>query len=311
MKQETSVFYHNTGVWEMNTQTIGSQYSHFLIHNSWSSLMKLHSLWTGVAVLGAMLIFSTQAFAQLPVRTRSLQLNGATSGYFQQTAPAATTTYSLEWPASTGITAGSSGYLRVTESSGNFTSQWVEISTSLVDGAGAAGQVAYWSDPNTLTGDADFTFDGTNVTVGTSGTGVVIGSDGTVNMGGVVLTPGTTDYTLTFDNATAAGSYYVTPSTNQAGAGTANYIYVSNGDGTGSWVASPTTNLEFGRTAGNGTYTQTITPTSMSATATVLVTWTGLSANIIQVTSQTATSFTVESTAPLDNTGFINWQVNF
>ena len=36
--------------------------------------------------------------------------------------------------------------------------------SSLVDGSGASTQIAYWSDSNTLTGDANFTWDGTTLT---------------------------------------------------------------------------------------------------------------------------------------------------
>ena len=35
-----------------------------------------------------------------------------------------------------------------------------------VDGSGSANQVAYWSDSDTITGDADLTFDGTNLSIG-------------------------------------------------------------------------------------------------------------------------------------------------
>ncbi|MEK9767355.1 MAG: hypothetical protein VW683_00425 [Betaproteobacteria bacterium] len=38
--------------------------------------------------------------------------------------------------------------------------------TSLVDGSGVASRVAYWSDTDTLTSDADLTFDGNDLTVG-------------------------------------------------------------------------------------------------------------------------------------------------
>jgi hypothetical protein len=40
--------------------------------------------------------------------------------------------------------------------------------STLVDGSGAANRVAYWSDADTLTSDADFTFDGTSVGIGTT-----------------------------------------------------------------------------------------------------------------------------------------------
>ena len=55
--------------------------------------------------------------------------------------------------------------------------------TSLIDGAGSSTRVSYFSDANTLTSAAGFTFDGTDLTVGTStfGTDVVVAGDLTVN----------------------------------------------------------------------------------------------------------------------------------
>tara|TARA_B100000497_G_C7693329_1_gene422345 strand:- start:1119 stop:2423 length:1305 start_codon:yes stop_codon:yes gene_type:complete len=55
--------------------------------------------------------------------------------------------------------------------------------TSLIDGAGSSARVSYFSDANTLTSAAGFTFDGTDLTVGTStfGTDVVVAGDLTVN----------------------------------------------------------------------------------------------------------------------------------
>jgi len=56
----------------------------------------------------------------------------------------------------------SSGYLKTDEIDSRV---W---GSSLVDGSGTANRVAYWSDADTLTSDADFFFDGTSVGVGTT-----------------------------------------------------------------------------------------------------------------------------------------------
>ncbi len=308
----------------MNTQQ-KTQHNPF-IHFSWRTSMSLRSLWKGMALVAVLLLIASEAFAQLPVRTQRLELiSPSNAARFSQTftGAAATDIYTLAWPEShTQLTDASSGYLRVTRTGTTLSGTWVEISGSLVDGTGAAGQVAYWSDPNTLTGDAGFTYaGGGTVTIGTGGSGTVNvvgaggvtldGAAGTVEFGNVTLGAGgaVAGTIVNMDAVGSAGTYYITPSDNQAGAGTTNYIYVSNGDGTASWVANPTTNFNYGVTAGNGTYTQSITVTGMPATATVVVSTVGTDANIIQVTAIAAGSFTVQSTAPLD--GSIAWMVNW
>lgn len=54
--------------------------------------------------------------------------------------------------------------------------------SSLVDGSGAATRVTYWTDADTVTSNASFTYDGTNLTVGSStfGTNVSIAGNLTV-----------------------------------------------------------------------------------------------------------------------------------
>lgn len=55
--------------------------------------------------------------------------------------------------------------------------------TTLVDGSGASTRLAYWSDTNSLTSNAGLTFNGTDLTVGSStfGTNVVIAGNLVVN----------------------------------------------------------------------------------------------------------------------------------
>lgn len=82
----------------------------------------------------------------------------------------------------TGLGAGATDVV-VTLSAGNVLEQrtidaraW---GSSLVDGSGAAGRVAYWLDGDTLTSDGDFTFDGSQLALAVQGNtgGVLVGGD--------------------------------------------------------------------------------------------------------------------------------------
>lgn len=73
----------------------------------------------------------------------------------------------------------------VLDSAGNFVNDEIDPrvwGTTLIDGAGASTRVAYFSDADTLTSGAGFTYDGTLLTVGTStfGTNVTVAGDLTV-----------------------------------------------------------------------------------------------------------------------------------
>ena len=63
--------------------------------------------------------------------------------------------------------------------------------TSLVDGTGTATQLAYWSDSNTITGDAGLTYNGTTdvLTVGTSTFGTVTNIASTLSASAVIYAP--------------------------------------------------------------------------------------------------------------------------
>lgn len=85
----------------------------------------------------------------------------------------------------TGIAAGVDNTVVVVSSTGELVSDEIDSrvwGSTLVDGAGAATRLAYWSDADTLTSNAGFTFDGTVATIGSStfGTNVVIAGDLTV-----------------------------------------------------------------------------------------------------------------------------------
>lgn len=73
------------------------------------------------------------------------------------------------------------------------------LTSGTVTGTGTANQVAYWSGSSAITGDADLTFDGTNLTVG-----------GYIKSGtGVFDTVGTRDLTLQTNGGTSSGTIII------------------------------------------------------------------------------------------------------
>lgn len=281
--------------------------------------MNFSTILKGAAVAASFALVVSEASAQLPVRTRQLQLLGSTSGTLTHTAAAATTSHTLTWPAALPA-ATFDGVLR-TDDAGTLTWYPIAPGDDIITGNGDNGEVAIFGAGNTLTSFPDFTFSGSNVTIGTgTNTGTLTLND--VGGGATVqINPGSQNgnVTATLDAPTGAGPHSVTipVSTNAAGPTTTDYIAVSNGDGTFSWVESSTTNLQRGRialTAGNfsqtvnfGTaYAAPVTPADIIVTANIL----SADANIIQITGITLTGFTVESTAPFGVADFIMWTSN-
>jgi hypothetical protein len=98
----------------------------------------------------------------------------------------ATTSITASTMQLTGIAGGSTDMVLIATSTQNIASRSIDTrvwGSSLIDGAGANTRIAYFSDADTLTSNAGLTFDGTNVTIGSStfGTNVVIAGDLTVN----------------------------------------------------------------------------------------------------------------------------------
>ena len=112
-----------------------------------------------------------------------------------------TITFNLD---NTAVTAGSYTYTSLTvDAQGRITSASSGTAPA-VDGSGAATQVAYWSDSDTITGSANLTFDGTNLAVG-----------GYVKSGtGVFDTEGTTDLVLQTNGGTNSGTITISDGTN-------------------------------------------------------------------------------------------------
>lgn len=103
---------------------------------------------------------------------------------------AVTTSMSASSLQLTGLVAGTTNEVLTLESGGTVSSRSIDSrvwGSSLIDGAGANTRVAFFSDADTLTSNASFTYNGTLLTVGNStfGTDVVITGDLTV-LGNVI-----------------------------------------------------------------------------------------------------------------------------
>lgn len=274
--------------------------------------MKFSNLLKGLAVSAVLITCATEAYAQLPLRTRSLQLIGSTSGALTHEAAAATTSYTLTWPAA-GVTAGNNGFL---QSDPTGAMSWFLIPTGeqlvTVDANGAAGQVAYFTDANSLTSSARFQYDNAtaNMTLGdnTQNGTIILGDGSSANTGTVNVSTltGARNYTL----PDASGTIPVT--TNIPAAATAGYILIANADGTSTWTPNPLANVERGVvTPTVGAYTATIpvTGTPDLTNDVILVTTydTAGGGQVLQVTGVAANAITVSASGPFTATERISW----
>jgi len=278
-----------------------------------SSSVKFSNLLKGLAVSAVLITCATEAYAQLPLRTRTLQLIGSTSGTLSHEAAAATTSYTLTWPAAA-PTAGNNGFLQ-SDPAGAMS--WFLIPTGeqlvTVDANGAAGQVAYFTDANSLTSSPLFQYDNAtaNLTLGnnTQNGTIILGDGSSANAGTLNVTgplTGARNYTL----PDASGTIPVT--TNIPSAGTAGYVLIANADGTSTWTVNPLANVErgvFTPTAGAYTAAITVTGTPDLTNDVILVTSydTGGGGQVLQVTGVAAGSITVSASGPFVGTERISW----
>lgn len=114
-------------------------------------------------------------------RTRTLGLQGATSGVLSHTVPAVVTDHTLTWPA----VQGGAGTQLQNDGAGNLS--WA--AGSAITGTGAATQVVFWTGATTVAGDAGLTYasatDLLTITQAVAGTGgvVVTNASGAIRLG--------------------------------------------------------------------------------------------------------------------------------
>lgn len=142
-------------------------------HYSWSASMKFSAIMKSALIVAMLFLVGSEAFAQLPVRTRQLQLIGSTNtSAITMQAVGNVTPYNINWPIADGTSpvpsspawvAGDSGYVKVRMSAaGTMALEWER--GAVIDGDGDVDgngeEVAYFSDNNTIISHPTFTFNG-------------------------------------------------------------------------------------------------------------------------------------------------------
>jgi len=281
-------------------------------HFIWSGTMNTRIL-VSLTTLVVILACAVDAQAQLPVRTRQLQLLGSTSGTMTQLATATTTSYSVTWPGANATwpaPAGTTQYFLRTNAgtAGNSDLSWYPVNGELVDNGGttpADNYVAYWNDANTLTGEIGFQWDdATNtLTMGQSGeTAEVVFTNGTQTL---TIAPEAiaANHTYTISAITGGGTFFLPASTNEPAA--AGQLLVSNAaGGSATWTTNPLAGFERGvvdPTDAGFTATITLTATPDANDVIVITSYDisgSPSGNILSVTGFTGTTYTVTSSGP-------------
>jgi hypothetical protein len=280
-------------------------------HFTWSGKMNTR-LRISLTALVVILACAVDVQAQLPVRTRQLQLLGSTSGTMTQLATATTTSYSVTWPGANATWPAPAGttqyFLRANSgTAGNSTLSWFGVNGDLVDNGGATGvtnYVAYWSDDNTLTGEVGFQWNpATNtLTLGQTGeTAEVIFTNGTQTL---TIAPETiaANHTYNISSITGGGTFYFPAATNEPSA--AGQLLVSTAAGAATWTTNPLAGFERGvvdPTDAGFTATITLTATPDANDVIVITSYDisgSPSGNILSVTGFTGTTYTVTSTGP-------------
>lgn len=281
----------------------------------WSSSMKFSSILRGLVLTAALLILGTEAYAQLPVRTRSLQLLGATSGTLTQAAAASTTSYQVNWPAANFWTAGSQTSVLMGDATAatDVNLRWRLVTNDLIDGIGVANEIAFFQDANTIISSPNFTIDApaARIAVGVSGTagtirvwssGGAFYSDITTNVGA--------NTSWNFVDYGTAGPFNIVGTANT---GTANQIIRMNSAGDPVWVDDPFYNAQRGLadpTDGSFSFAVAVTGTPDN-TDLIMVTSVDITGtptgNILTVSAVAANSFTVSASGPFTGTERISW----
>ncbi len=300
-------------------------------HFFWSASMKFSSILKGLVLTAALFMFVSEAAAQLPVRTRELRLLGATSGIITQNTVAATATYTVTWPATASIVAANHRSFLYAAAGSTASQQdlaWFDVDGDLVDnngnaaGTADAGQVTYWADDNSITGEAGFLWDATTntLTMGQAGaTAEIIFTNG-VNTGTLQTAALTGNHTYSLPNITGAGPFTlnIPVADNLPSAAVNDQILPSNLDGTATWSTNPFAGVERGiADPADGAFTHTQATVGaidafgagyndliMVSSIDVNATPTG---NILSVTAVAANSFTVSSSGPFGATERIAW----
>lgn len=313
-------------------------------HNSWSASMKFSAILKSVALLAALFLIGSEAYAQLPVRTRQLQILGSSgNAAITMQATGVVVPYNIEWPLGDGtnpvpsspaFVAGDTGYVKVRmTNAGTMELEWER--GAVIDGDGdieaSGNEVAFFTDNNTIVSHPTFTRRVGGITVGdttTTAGEVTIISSATGNTNMINLsTDSDTDVDWNFPEIGAATAYNVVGTTNlttDVGILTG-AIPTLQSDGTVAWENNPS---RFGR---HGRYEITpgdVTANEFSVTIAFGVDYTTLDANfdadeivitanlnsanatIIQITGNTTTGFTVQTTAPLVAGDWIMWMAN-
>lgn len=280
--------------------------------------MKVSTFFKGCILAAALLLVSTEAFAQLPVRTRSLQLLGSTSGTLTQQASATTTSYSVTWPAATwSATNGDTAVLtgQITGGGTGVDLVWQDVTGSLIDGFGTAGQIAYFEDANTIVSSPNFTVTAATgvMTIGatTVAGSIVINSSGAGNNDVTLNTNSTTGGTFNFPTYGAGtGPFNVVATTD---IGTVGQIPIVQADGSITWEDNPVANAQRGiadPTDGAFSFGITVVGTPDFANDLILVSSIdngGNTGNILAVTGVALNTITVSASGPFTGTERITY----
>lgn len=281
--------------------------------------MKVSTFLKGCVLAAVLLLVSTEAYAQLPVRTQTLQLLGSTSGIVTQNTPAVVTSYAVTWPAAPDTGTGTVSVLIGTKASPtqvNFS--WQTVTNTLIDGIGTLNQIAYFADPNTIVSSVNFVVDpvGASITVGagTDDGSIRLVSSGTGNPTVTINSNSTTAGTFNFPTYGAAGTDNVVGTRNTPNPA-GGEIPVTQADGTVLWTPNPLLNAQRGsQTTTAGTYSQVITVPGTPVPVVDLDDFIIVSSvdgtaqgNLLQITAASGATFTVSSAGPFQTGERITW----